>query len=813
MVRPDVILSMAPDGAGGGQHHQASAILAREAFRAAGDPSKYPEQLKDGLRPWQPKKFYSPVGRGGGPGGASPSAPARVVTVDLAAYDSLLGKTYAEIGTEARSMHKCQGMAQLLSLPGPSAGTFQLVESSITGQMQRDERSLFDNIDRSIAGLAQFAGPRAPKELTEHLSAIASAVEMAQKKFGTDGDEAALQPLVGGLRAVRAARGQLRGTSIDEAGRFEIDFRLRQKEKEFQQAILLANGVHVEALADDGVVVPGQPVRVSVIVANRGSADVAIRQVKFGGFDGDAACTLTQVTGGGGAGGPGGRGGGAGGPGGRGRGAATPAATPISTLRKDQVARCDPRLSVRADERPSEPYWHRAGEAGRYTFDADAPFGQPYRPTPFYVQVTLGFAGAAGEEVISGLPIQYRYEGNIFSGEKRSDVLVVPALSVRVSPEVAIVPTSSAQPAPDSRPGQSPSRPAPASPAARPGQTVPRPAPAKPAAPAGRSPAAPANEGKEIRVTVVNNTKGQVESSVKLTTPPGWTSTPPEQSITFSREDESRTVRFQVRPPATTKSGAYAVGAVATTAGQDFRRGYQVIEYPHTHRQHIYREADTSMKVLDVKTTPNLTVGYIMGVGDEVPAAIEQLGVKLEMIGADDLAWGDLTRFQTIVTGVRAYERRADLRANNSRLLEYVRNGGTVIVQYNKFEFNEAQYGPYPAKVSDGRVTDEHAPVTIVARGDPVFTMPNEIADITWEGWVQERGLYFLGERDPRYRDLVQLQDPFPYNAGEKRGALVETSYGRGRWVYVGLGLWRQLPAGVEGAYQLLANLISLKGS
>src|SRR5229473_1333037 len=160
------------------------------------------------------------------------------------------------------------------------------------------------------------SGPRPPKELTGLLSAIASAVETAQKKFLSESDEAALQPLVGGLRAVRAARGQLRGLSIDEAGRFEIDFRLRQKEKEFQQAILLANGVRVEALADDGVVVPGQPVRIAVIVANHGSADVAIRQVKFGGFDGDAACTLTQVTGGAGAGAPGGRGGGAGGPGG-----------------------------------------------------------------------------------------------------------------------------------------------------------------------------------------------------------------------------------------------------------------------------------------------------------------------------------------------------------------------------------------------------------------------------------------------------------------------------------------------------------------
>jgi hypothetical protein len=180
-------------------------------------------------------------------------------------------------------------------------------------------------------------------------------------------------------------------------------------------------------------------------------------------------------------------------------------------------------------------------------------------------------------------------------------------------------------------------------------------------------------------------------------------------------------------------------------------------------------------------------------------------------LSADDLAWGDLSRFHTIVTGVRAYERRADLRANNSRLLEYARNGGTVIVQYNKLEFNAAQYGPYPAVVSQDRVTDEQAPIKILAPGHPVFTNPNELADTTWNGWVQERGLYFLGEKDPRYRDLVGLADPFPNNPGEKRGALVEAQYGKGRWVYVGLGLWRELPAGVTGAYELLANLLSLK--
>ncbi len=159
---------------------------------------------------------------------------------------------------------------------------------------------------------------------------------------------------------------------------------------------------------------------------------------------------------------------------------------------------------------------------------------------------------------------------------------------------------------------------------------------------------------------------------------------------------------------------------------------------------------------------------------------------------------------------MRAYERRKDLRAYNQRLIEYARNGGTVVVQYNKFEFNQAQYGPWPAKVSSDRVTDETSPVRVLVPEHPVFSLPNPVDARTWAGWVQERGLYFLGERDPQYADLVELADPFPDNQGPKRGALVEARLGNGRWVYVGLGLWRQLPAGTDGAYRLLANLISL---
>ena len=309
---------------------------------------------------------------------------------------------------------------------------------------------------------------------------------------------------------------------------------------------------------------------------------------------------------------------------------------------------------------------------------------------------------------------------------------------------------------------------------------------------------------------VSNDTPGPIQTVVHLEAPEGWTVTPSEQPVKFDRTDESFTVRFQVKPSSKASAGEFRVRAIAKANGQTFDRGYEVIEYPHISRYHIYEPAETTLKVIDVRIQPNLRVGYVMGTGDQVPPAIEQLGAKVEMIGAEDLAWGNLSRFDAIVTGIRAYERRDDLRANNSRLLEYVYNGGTAIVQYNKFEFNDAQYGPYPAKVSSNRITNEFAPPQVLDAHHPVFTTPNEINEKAWQNWVQERGLYFIGEKDSRYHDLLQFDDNFTYNKGPKSGSLVEARYGKGRWLYVGLNLWRQLPSGTDGAYQILANLISL---
>src|SRR2546430_4158842 len=180
-IRPDVIATLPPTGNAGGQHHMASAVITQDAYKLAGDPTKFPEQIKEGLHPWQPKKLYH-LAAFGFPGEPPPTG--RVTRVNSGVYDSLLGRTYNEIGFEARSMHKCQGMGQLLALPAPSAvSSYQLDETTLPAQMQKDETSLFDGVDSSVLGLAKFVGGRVPKDLTDGLTVISNAVQTTQRNF------------------------------------------------------------------------------------------------------------------------------------------------------------------------------------------------------------------------------------------------------------------------------------------------------------------------------------------------------------------------------------------------------------------------------------------------------------------------------------------------------------------------------------------------------------------------------------------------------------------------------------------------------
>ena len=603
-IRPDVIVTMRPEGEGGGQHHQATGVITGEAFRAAGDPARYPGQIKEGLRPWQPKKLYHSLfgGRGGAAG-------ARAVAVNSDVYDPLLGQTYAEIGSLARSNHKCQGMGQLLSLPGPAAWQYRLADTSIPGQAEKVEASLFDGIDTSIPGLMRFVNGSAPEPLRTGLAEIARQVGLAQRAFDAQGPAAAEPPLVSGLSAVRTLLRQIGGLGLDEGAAYEIGVRLAQKAHEFQRAIVLAQGVRIDVLADDGVVVRGQPARITLIVANRGASPVEVRQITLSGFAGDGGCRP-------------------------------------ATIAPGSVHRCEAAVTVPADARLTAPYWVPLADAARYENEPGAPFGAPFLPTVFRANLELTIGGA---EVAVDAPVQYRYEGSIFSGEKRMELHVVPRFSVRPAADIAIIPAAAA-----------------------------------------RDP----KGGRELRVTVTSGAPGASSGTVALVLPAGWRVVPASAPVSFAREDESRTVRFSIAPPSDVRPGSYPVRAVVTAEAETSDLGYEVIEYPHINRRHRIVPSVTTVKVVDVNVPAGLRVGYVMGVGDQVPPAIQQLGAQVDLLDADQLAWGDLARYDAIVTGVRAYERRADLRANNQRLIEYARAGGTLIVQYNKFEFNEAQYAP-----------------------------------------------------------------------------------------------------------------------
>ncbi|MEO8678176.1 MAG: PIG-L family deacetylase [Vicinamibacterales bacterium] len=744
-IRPDIMVGWIFDGDGGGQHHQTSARLSLEAFRAAADPNQFPEQITEGLRPWQAKKYYYTAGFGGPPstrpaqGGGARSGQGAQLSGDGAKtplmfeggsyYDPTLGRSCNEISAEARSMHKCQGMSQLLPLSDGETGgvgtsrAYRLRDTVLPDGVDRAEKEPFDGIDTTLNGLAKFAGANPPPMLTAALAAITGTVRTARQELAARGSAAAVPQLVTGLGTLRALRRDV-AAMADPTARFEIDFRLAQKEQLFIDALLTAADVKLDAVADDGLAVAGQNVRVQMLAAIRGSVTVAVKSRMLNGF------SQPTATGG----------------------------------------------TIPMDARLTAAHFKYAKDAARFILDPDVPFGLPFRPTPYTATFVLGIGGI---DITKTIPVQARSEGNLFSGEKRAEIHVVPAFAVTASPEMVIVPTR----------------------------------------------ATPANARgtlKDIRVTVINHAKGAAKAEVALELPQGWTATPATQAVSLSREDEAITVRFAVLVPPTPLLAAslksmgsrFTVKAVVKDAGKTYREGYELVEYPHTTRRHVLKSPEVTVNALDVSVKPNLSVGYIMGVGDEVPAALEQLGVKLAFIGADDLAWGDLGKFDVIVTGVRAYERRSDLRAYNQRLLDFARAGGTVIVQYNKFEFNDAQYGPYPAKVGRERVTDENAEPRVLVPGHPVFNSPNTIGRGDWMNWVQERGLYFMDAagRDPQYTDLVELNEPFPYNAGAKRGALVEARVGQGRWIYVGLGLWRQLPAGTDGAYRLMANLLSLGG-
>ena len=313
---------------------------------------------------------------------------------------------------------------------------------------------------------------------------------------------------------------------------------------------------------------------------------------------------------------------------------------------------------------------------------------------------------------------------------------------------------------------------------------------------------------RHFTITVTNRARGPAATQVVVTPPSGWAAVPAE-SLSFQREDEAKSLTVTVALPPGARPGVYALQAAAVTAGERKEGALAVIDYPHIRPRPVAHASTAELRAARIALPAVTRVGYVRGASDRVPEALQAVGVPLELLGPDTLARGDLSRYDAIVIGSRAYEVDAALVASNGRLLDYARTGGLVIVQYQQYPFVNGNFAPYRLSIArpHDRVTDETAPVTERDAAHRVFHVPNEIGPDDWAGWVQERGLYFAHDWDAAYTPLLETHDP-----GEPPlfGGLLVAAVGQGTYVYTGLSFFRQLPAGVPGAYRLFANLLAL---
>lgn len=502
MLRPDVIVTMNIQGRGGDRAHEEQTILVRESFRKAGDPSMYPEQLREGLRVWQPKKLYY-AGPETLPGGGRPlgAESAKLTPVPTGMFDPLLGRTYVDIGADAHSNHKCQGIGGAPPVPGLGGGRggrggangaaggeegggfvgrgYSLVDTTLSGQIRTQESSLFDGIDTSVTGIAEYAGPNPPAARKAGLATILDKAQLAQRLFADGDDAGTAAPVEAGLAALRALRAQLPSMGLTDAARYEVDFRLKIKERDYENAVLAAHGVSFDALADDGLVIAGQPIRMGLTATNHCATEVTVTRVDIAGFDNPAACTPGDV-------------------------------------KKDAVYTCASAAHIPTNARLTTPYftddyWEHPENQAIHILDPNVEFGVPFAPSPFRVT----FHVKAGDaDVTRELPVEFRYVKDIYFGDKRMELSVVPAFSLRVQPELAVFPA----------PAQGPR--------------------SKPAE-------------REIQVVVTNGTKGAAQANVALEVPAGWQATPARVPVSFTHEDEALSARFQVTAPAQAKVGHY----------------------------------------------------------------------------------------------------------------------------------------------------------------------------------------------------------------------------------------------------------------
>lgn len=413
-------------------------------------------------------------------------------------------------------------------------------------------------------------------------------------------------------------------------------------------------------------------------------------------------------------------------------------------------------VSIPSGAQPTRPYFERASiQETQYTLTNPRHALRPFTPPPVHATARLDVNGQALELTV---PVR-RWEARLPYGHVLRDLTVVPPFSLDLSPGIAVLPLSSQE------------------------------------------------ASVEVQVAVTNNTPGPATTSVALVLPQGWLSRPVSHAVSFTAGGETRSVMFALSTDSL-EAGAARIAATAESPGRQVTEHIDLIDHRDLEPRRLYRPAVTHVHGIDVQLPPDLRVGYVMGVGDEVPAAIAQLGADVTLLEAADLEGGDLLAYDTIVTGTRAYAVRDDLRRHNGRLLEYVNGGGNLVVLYNTPEFDPAAFAPFPGTLPGNaeEVSEEDAPVELLAPDDAVLQWPNRITAADFEGWVEQRGSKFWSEWDTAYTPLVSTHDE---GQDPQQGIWLHARAGEGHYTYFALALHRQVPYGVPGAYRLLANLLA----
>ncbi len=688
--RPDIIVlrfSGTPrDGHG---HHQASAILGKEAFFAAADKNRFPEQLRY-VQPWQAKRLFWNLFSFTPEQEKEAQALPHKVEVDAGEFNPVLGKSYAEIAGISRSQHRSQGFGAA-ERRGPAKNFL----TTIAGEPA--DHDAFDGVDTTWR--------REPGG-----DAVAPILADAQRTFIPAQPEKTI-PLLLKARPLIAAMN---------------DVWAKRKLEELDETLALCAGMWLDATADRYAAVPGSTLKITFEAINRSHYPVTTDGVWVSGLGAGDQGMETSAT----------------------------------ALRYNEPFSRELTWTVPASAPYSQPYWLRYPPIGNtYDIRDQELIGLADTPPNLVASFSFDFGGA---KVALKRPVRYRYVDPT-EGELTRAIVIVPEVAVGVSEPVDVFPS------------QAP---------------------------------------KRIEVQIKANT-ADMSGDLRLDLPSNWRAEPTSHPFRLAQAGDEETVAFSVTPPREDTQGR--LHAVAHVAGKEISSGETVIAFPHIPPQTLFPDAEAKLERVDVKLTAH-NIGYVMGAGDDMPDVLRQLGCEVTLLSARDLAEGDLTGFDAIVTGVRAYNVRPDLRANQQRLLDYVKNGGTMIVQYNVAEggpfggrrTGELEHiGPYPIKIDRQRVSVEESPVKFIHPDNPLLVWPNHITERDFDGWIQERGLYFASEWDGHYQPIVETHDP-----GEKplEGSTLYARYGKGVYIFTAFSWFRELPAGVPGAYRIFANMLSARG-